>query len=97
LEKYKRIPLVSMKQNGLALSEPIKNWEKEFLDGNIKTVNKDPVFYWMLQNATLKQSTSGIKKIYKPEKSNVLKIDAVITSIMGVDLANNPVMKKKKT
>jgi phage terminase large subunit-like protein len=52
----------------MALSEPIKEFEKAIMDGTIYLKEEDPIFRWMLSNATMKQSTSGIKKIYKPEK-----------------------------
>lgn len=96
LEKNKRIPLISLKQNGMALSEPIKEFEKAIMDGTIYLKEEDPIFRWMLSNATMKQSTSGIKKIYKPEKQNVDKIDAVITSLMGHTLACNPLVARPR-
>jgi phage terminase large subunit-like protein len=68
--------------------------EKLILDEELKTVDNDPVFQWMLENATIKQSTgSEFRKIYKPAKSDVNKIDAVITSLLGIQCIQLPVFK----
>jgi hypothetical protein len=40
----------------------------------------------MLENATLKDVGSGFKKIYKPAKSDVNKIDACITTLMALQV-----------
>jgi phage terminase large subunit-like protein len=77
-------PVVEMLQTATALSEPMKEFEAEYLTGNLLH-NGDPVLAWAASNVVLRQAQS---KLYYPTKPKVeQKIDPIVALLMALGRA----------
>lgn len=74
-------PVVEMTQSAAVLSEPMKEFEAQYLAGNLLH-NGDPVLTWAAGNVMLKEARN---KLYYPAKSNVAsKIDPIVAAVMAM-------------
>jgi phage terminase large subunit-like protein len=74
-------PVVEMTQSAAVLSEPMKEFEAQYLTGNILH-NGDPILAWAAGNVVLKEARN---KLYYPSKENVKsKIDPMVAAIMAM-------------
>lgn len=77
-------PVVEMTQSAASLSEPMKEFEGEYLSGNLLH-DGNPVLQWAASNVVLKESRN---KLYYPAKTNVAnKIDPIVAAIMAMSRA----------
>jgi phage terminase large subunit-like protein len=79
--------LVAFSQTMKQMSLPTKNFEKLLIDKRV--VCDNPVFHWMLGNATVRADVNGNYKPLKENKSSRNRIDGVISSIMAVHMADS--------
>jgi phage terminase large subunit-like protein len=74
-------PVVEMTQSAANLSEPMKEFEAQYLAGNLLH-NGDPVLAWSAGNVVLKESRN---KLYYPAKENAAnKIDPIVAAVMAM-------------
>jgi phage terminase large subunit-like protein len=79
--------LVEFSQSIKKMSLPTKNFEKLLIDKKI--ISDNPVFLWMLGNATIKTDVNGNYKPLKENRNSRNRIDGVISAIMAVQMANS--------
>ena len=74
-------PVVEMTQSAASLSEPMKEFEAQYLSGNL-VHDGDPILSWAASNVVLKESRN---KLYYPAKERPEnKIDPMVAAIMAM-------------
>jgi len=80
--------MLAFRQGFQSMNEPSKELEKMIMQHKLIHFG-NPVLRWMASNANIKGDDSGNIKPVKPQKDSPLKIDGIVTLVMGVGLAMN--------
>lgn len=77
------IEMVEHRQGFVSMGNPTAEFEKYILSGKFDHGN-DPVLRWMVANVVIQEDAAGNMKVIKNHRKRRLKVDGVITNIMGI-------------